>query len=282
MLRGLIKDAISLLPFSLKYEVFYQSGRSLGVNGYQANGNLGPMFGHMYDQTIIKSYLRNREWSANLTAEIQRLFAASSRPGTFYDVGSNIGLVLLSVAANTNVKCLGFEPDSGNFALLEANTIAHGYKNVELFNVAVADKKGQLRLRRSEYNSGDHRLARDGDVVVDCIRLDDLPIPTSPFAVKIDTQGAEPAIFEGGEKTLAAADLIIAEYWPWGMSQMGRSPEPIIDIASRYFTRGLVVQHGESIGRPVPISDVVEQLRTISLSGGEFDWADLVLVGRGR
>jgi hypothetical protein len=165
--------------------------------------------------------------------------------------------------------------------MLKANIAARGFKNIELRNVAVTDKSGRLRFKHSEYNSGDHRLSDDGDIAVECIRLDDLPVPSSPFAVKIDTQGAEPAIFVGGQKTLAAADLIIAEFWPWAMNRMGLNPEPIIEFASKNFARGMVVKHGESIGQPVPLSDVIVQLRAIALTGGEYDQADLVLVGSG-
>lgn len=277
-MRKLVKKLIQAIPFGLKYELFYQMGRSLGVTAYQANGSSGPIFGHMYDQTLIKSYLRDHAWSSDIANLVGEVFARSASAGTFYDIGANVGTVIIPVAANQRVHCFGFEPDPGNFALLSANVAARNAPNIELKRAAVANAKGQMRFKKSAYNSGDHRLSDDGDVVVDVIALDDLPMPSSPFAAKIDTQGAEPAIFQGGERTLATADLIISEFWPWGMRRMGLGPEPILQFARAHFSKGYVLQHGAKVGPLDSMDHVVATLGEIAARGGEFDQADLILV----
>ncbi len=277
-MRGLAKRAVSALPFDIKYELFYQMGRALGVTAYQAHGLSGPIFGHLYDQTLMKSYLKNREWSSGLTALIASTFAEAGGAGTFYDIGANIGTVIVPIAANAQVHCVGFEPDPGNYELLSANVAIQGGSNIEVKRVAIADAAGEMRFTKSTYNSGDHRLSSSGEIAVQLIALDDLPRPTGTFVAKIDTQGAEPLIFQGGAQTLAGADLIISEFWPWGMARMGQEPTPILDFAKKHFSRGHVLKHGESKGAPDSIETVLEQLRALATSGGKFDQADLILV----
>jgi len=145
---------------------------------------------------------------------------------------------LVPIARNKAVRCVGFEPDPENFRLLSGNVSVNGASGVELHNAAVADRRGKMGFARSAYNSGDHRLSANGEILVDCLPLDELPIPTAPFAIKIDTQGAEPLIFEGAKKHLAAADLIICEFWPWGMARMGTKPDAIIDFVRGFPGRG--------------------------------------------
>jgi hypothetical protein len=131
---------------------------------------------------------------------------------------------------------------------------------------------------RSAYNSGDHRLSANGEILVDCLPLDELPIPTAPFAIKIDTQGAEPLIFEGAKKHLAAADLIICEFWPWGMARMGTKPDAIIDFVRTFPGRGLLARHDRPFDKFFPPSLVAQQMEAMATPGAEFDYVDLVLM----
>ena len=117
--RALIQRWLSRLPFSVLYEVFYQSGRALGVRSYEVAGNAGDFFGPLYDQTITKTYLRSKTWSPNLVGLLKHFFEASAG-GTFYDIGANIGLITVPVAANPAVTCVAFEPDPHNYRLLQA------------------------------------------------------------------------------------------------------------------------------------------------------------------
>jgi hypothetical protein len=112
---------------------------------------------------------------------------------------------------------------------------------------------------------------------VNAVRLDDYPPAAMPFAVKIDCQGAEPAIFAGGNNTLAKADLIVCEFWPWGMHRMGLSAEPILDFVVGNFPFAQVLHHDQSPGVPLRVADAIGELRKIMQDGGEFAQADLVL-----
>ena len=61
-----------------------------------------------------------------------------------------------------------------------------------------------------------------------------------PLAVKIDTQGAEPNIFAGGRETLAKADLIAFEFWPYAMRRIGGDVSQMIDFVADTFAEGSI------------------------------------------
>src|ERR1044072_5984149 len=105
-MRGIIKVLIRALPFGVKFELFYQMGRALGVTAYQAQGSSGPIFGHLYDQTLIKSYLRNGKWSDDIAGMISAALKGAPTGGTFYDIGANVGTVILPVSQNIWINCV--------------------------------------------------------------------------------------------------------------------------------------------------------------------------------
>lgn len=275
--RSLARRGIQRLPFDLLYELFYQSGRALGVKSYEVAGDAGTFIGPFNDQSIIKQYLRNHT-SSPVIVKLFAEFFASRGGGTFYDLGANIGMVTVPVAQDARVSCVCFEPDPGNFALLRANVLlncAHG--NVETINAAVAQQRGQLRFEQSQYNCGDHHLSADGSLVVQAVRLDDYTPQAMPLAVKIDCQGAEPAIIQGGLHTLGKADLIVCEFWPWGMRRMGLSPDPILDFVSSHFPYAQVLHHDQPTGASLRAETVIGMLRKLIDDGGRDAQADLVL-----
>jgi len=273
--RAFARSLIKKLPRSVLYEMFYQSARALGVRSYEVSGSVGSFFGPVYDQSVTKTYLQTGKWSENIVGLFRRFFEGGG--GTMYDIGANIGLISVPIARTPRVRVIAFEPDPHNCALLRANVAVAGVA-VEVVNAAVAAEPGIMRFTRSDYNSGDHRLSADGPISVKSVPLNEYPPETGPFAVKIDTQGAEPLIFKGGERVLAQADLIVCEFWPWGMRRMNLNPEPILAFAERYFDRGLVLRHDQIVGEPVPIAEVMARLHRVVAAAGEYDEVDLVLV----
>jgi len=275
VIHAFLKRAAEIAPFRLKYELFYGLAKSLGVTAYQVDGQSGQIFGHLYDQTLMKNYLRDRYWSSDIAEMISEEFGDG--PGTFYDIGANIGTIIIPVAKNRKLRCIGFEPDPGNYALLSANVAVNGASNIELMRIAVAHEKGQMHFQRASWNAGDHHLSADGDLVVDVVALDDLPMPAEPFVAKIDVQGAEPAIFEGGERTLARADLIICEFSPFAMRRMDLEPERMLRFARSNFEWGCVLHDHEKLGQMEPIESVIAKLEEVAKGSREIDQVDLIL-----
>jgi hypothetical protein len=54
---------------------------------------------------------------------------------------------------------------------------------------------------------------------------------TRADVIKIDTQGSEAAVFAGMAQLLAAkpAPVIVAEFWPWGLTQAGAIPRALLN-----------------------------------------------------
>jgi len=273
--RRLIRSGLKRLPFPILYEAFYQAGRVLGVKSYEVSGQYGDFFGPLYDQTVIKHYLEAGTWSPDIV-QLLRDFFDHCGGGSFYDIGANIGLVTVPIAQDARVSCVAFEPDPHNFRLLSANVATscrHG--NVELVNAAVYREATELRFDRNEYNSGDHRLSAAGSRSVMAIRLDDRPLPPGPLALKIDTQGAEPAIFEGAAKTLAAAGLLVFEFWPWGMARMGLSPDLVLSRLVEMFSVARILRD-DGPGVWQNVETIRYELAALVLDGSEHTVVDVV------
>lgn len=238
----------------------------------------GTYIGPIYDQSIIKVYMQNKEWSQNIISLIEKHFANSG--GVFCDIGANIGLISIPISKNRNIKVISFEPDSDNFSLLKAN-VAINNVDVDIRNISISDKNGTEKFNRSKYNSVDHRLSNNGKDVVEVCTLDSLNIDkiceknSQKLIVKIDTQGAEPLIFRGGMRTLASASLIVTEFWPWGMRRMGLEPTSVIEFVREKFSHGIIISEPPAPPRVLPIEDIVSEMESLSSRGGELDDADV-------
>jgi FkbM family methyltransferase len=217
--------------------------------------------------------------------------------GTYLDIGANIGLTTIPVAANFKVKCYSFEPDPDNFGFLVLNVRENcRHDNVSAFPLALSDFDGQIQLEKSHNNLGDHRVRphsakqgrfgeQDRKVInVKCSKLDSLALQiVPPLFVKIDVQGAEPLVILGGSKTLSRADVMLMEWSPYQMHVMGTDPIAALDFLRNSFTYGAINDNPEYLGwdnlAERPIAEVCGMLseNAISLRDKPFKYFDLLL-----
>lgn len=197
-----------------------------------AEGKYGWFEGSARDRVVMAEYVRSGSYSEVLVQLIvTRLFAR--RPGTFIDVGANIGLVCIPVVEQTGALGIGFEPEPENFAFFRANVQRHGLGDrVECHALACHARGGEMTLALSPDNLGDHRLSRGPEqtsaerqtITVPTRRLDDVlrrrTLP-QPVVLKVDAQGSEVSVFEGARETLARSDYLVSEYWPAGIVAHG-------------------------------------------------------------
>jgi FkbM family methyltransferase len=261
----------SLLPNRISHlivKAIFRNKRLVSLNGMQyvseiasqlnivsisVIGKYGVFSGAPNDSAVLSSYARNGEWAAKTNGAIKDFFAG--RQGTYVDIGANIGMTVVPIAAHTDVNCFAFEPDPTNFRNLETNISANCNKgNVRAFNLALFDRESVLPFEISPNNLGDHRIrlgnAGPGRVEenkrrvieVQCARLDDLNLPIDgPLFVKIDTQGAEPFVILGGMATLAKADVVLLEWAPYCISRMGGDPATVVDFLCTNFTTAKIM-----------------------------------------
>lgn len=76
---------------------------------------------------------------------------ASNREMTIVDVGSNIGVTVQHFREYAK-KVYAIEPSPEHFAALKKNKEFNGWDNVEIFNMAIADKCGKMTLSQNDAN----------------------------------------------------------------------------------------------------------------------------------
>ncbi len=165
-------------------------------------------------------------------ADIQRTFSCKKEPETvswltntlraedvFYDVGANVGAYsLIGAHLLKSGKILSFEPGFANFATLSKNIIKNSFQEKIIpIQVALSDKNGFTTMHFSTLESGGakHALIRESlptsnSLTIQTQSLDDFiekygaPAPT---LMKIDVDGGEWDVVQGGRRTLLSPSL---------------------------------------------------------------------------
>jgi len=178
------------------------------------------------------------------------------------DIGAHIGYYTLIFAARAGPrgKVFAFEPEPGNFALLEKNVHANGYRNVTVVQKAISDKAGTVKLHLSEENSGDNRIydSHDGRrfLDVETIRLDDYFAGNQENIdfIKMDIQGAEHAALCGMANLLARNKgvKLVTEFWPFVLAKYGVAPQAYLQLLIGHGFR--LYNMDERFGKVLPTS----------------------------
>ena len=218
----------------------------------------------------------------------------------FLDVGANIGLTVIPIAAAGSIRCFAFEPEPSNFLLLRKNMLANGVDGkVTAYPYALFSRAGDFRLELSASNMGDHRLLVIDDgtapdrkqklmrrkiISVPARRLDDVLGAdglTTPIALKIDVQGSEAHVLRGASQFLRHVDYLFVEVWPEGLCLVGDSLEGLL-AQIRNFPYAVLYppdQDSAVSWRPElrPSEHVLEELRLRATGPLESDYCDLFL-----
>lgn len=138
------------------------------------------------------------------------LFRAELEPGDrVVDVGASLGYysLLAGRLVGPGGQVCSVEPDPHNVRFLEAHRDVNGFTDrISIFPVGLSDQAGTLSFDRGT-GTGTGKLSDTGDIRVDVITLDQLAerLGWAPTLVKIDVEGAELGVLEGGEATLLSA-----------------------------------------------------------------------------
>jgi FkbM family methyltransferase len=244
-----------------------------GITGFSAKGQYGTICSTPSDFIVFGTYARRGTWAERTNATLWDFFQESGG-GTYLDVGANIGLTTIPLARNRSVKCVALEPEPTNFENLKNNVAVNcPFGNVEVTQIAVFDRSTTVDFEIEKHNLGDHRIRLTDSpgsyeeqhrrvIRVPTATLDELAKDVQlPLAVKIDTQGAEPFVFGGGGSTLAKADLIICEWWPYGMKRLNGNPEVIANFFRQQSVFISIAEREEAeAGPPVSAGEAFDQL----------------------
>lgn len=144
---------------------------------------------------------------------VKRIF--KPRKGeTVFDAGAHIGIYTLRAAKNVGEEgiVVGFEPDDENFRLLQKNVQINGFKRVKLIKAAL----GKNDVEKVFYMAADPlyssllpsrvRVDTREKKKVQVISLDSIVEKlkvTRIDWIKIDVEGGEMDVLEGGKKTFS-------------------------------------------------------------------------------
>lgn len=130
--------------------------------------------------------------------------------GVLVDVGANIGLIALPVAAaNPAVRVIAFEPHPGNAHALRENVTANPGLQVEVREVALGAELGRAHLTTDDpQQSGWFRISGAGEgIAVSLDTLDRALGNTRVDVMKVDAEGSEPEILRGACRLLAERSI---------------------------------------------------------------------------
>lgn len=248
---------VNCLDKRLQADLFMRLGQELRVATAQTQSDHGTFEGFLKDEKLFKYLLADGTWSPK-TIDLFTQAGKGLPAGTFLDVGANIGLITIPVAQrNPHLHVVAIEAEPRAFSLLQknlaANPVASG--QVVCINQAVYRQTGTVAFELSEDNYGDGRVRQAGQasereqlqestrqvIEVPAQTLDAMLATQAlalPLLMKADIQGSERFIVEGGSETLRHTELLVIEFWPYGLRRLGADPLIFFDQLVAYFDLG--------------------------------------------
>jgi FkbM family methyltransferase len=152
-------------------------------------------------------------------------FDALLEPGlTVLDIGANLGYYALREAAAVGPEGMVYavEPFGETYNVLKQNVSLNNFANVQLFNLAILDKEGDIDFFTHKERNLNSIVRSASGVPTGCVKVhattaDNLLIgKKAPSVVRMDVEGAEYRILLGMRNLLAGQDLrrMFIEYHP--------------------------------------------------------------------
>ena len=215
------------------------------ITSITVKGAQGLFEGSAADVSVIQRYALEGTWSPKTIALVQAFFGPT-KAGTYLDIGANIGLTAVPVAAS-GIRTIAFEAVPANAAFLRRNADANGADNhIEIIDAALLDQPGEVTFELSPTNHGDHRFRNADDIsLMDESKWATITVPahaldsfadriSGPVVMKIDVQGAEPLVFRGGRAVFDNVDLLICEISPYAMARMHVDPTDFFEFFATF------------------------------------------------
>jgi len=134
------------------------------------------------------------------------------RPGDlFVDIGANVGTYTILASGVCGARTLTFEPVPATYERLRKNVAINGLQSrVETRMEAVGAEQGRVAFTTA-FDSVNHVLS-SGDSAVATVEVPVVTLTSAvkgqaPVAIKIDVEGFETAVFDGGEEVFANPSL---------------------------------------------------------------------------
>jgi FkbM family methyltransferase len=172
-------------------------------------------------------------------AEVEFLESVAKEGMTVIDVGANVGITTVTIAKKTGGKgkVYAFEPLPGYFDVLRRNLSANGLKNVEAFELALADRVGRVDFYENELSSSLVSRGSTKKTIVGATTLDNFLSEQNVERIDLinmDCEGSELLVLRGAERTLRKNKVkIFCEIHPDALEELGQSVEDIVEYLQR-------------------------------------------------
>lgn len=173
--------------------------------------------------------------------EFAVLSALLNEGSTFIDVGANYGTfsVIASRLAGASGRVIAIEPQPRLAGFIAESARESGIDNIEVIEAAAGAAHGRATLLVPAGDTGRAGLmarfsgrGRHDAVDVKVIPLDDLEpkvTPLSRVVMKIDVEGSEMNVLEGGRKLIASTQpTLIIELNPWSADASGNTVDDLL------------------------------------------------------
>jgi len=221
------------------------------------------VFNYLADDKYVGQRIALEKYEPYLT---ELMLSKIKKGDVVLDIGANIGYyaVLFAEKVGKKGKVIAIEPDPINFEILQKNIKENKLFNVVAVQAAVGNENKKMKIFESKENFGDHRLWQNPSkspfdkretVDIFCRRLDDLlkelEYQKIDF-IKMDVQGFESFVIEGGEKIIEKnKPIIFFEYWPWGNKKAGSDIKKMMEFFRKIYKKIFWVDEYIQIHFPV-------------------------------
>lgn len=130
----------------------------------------------------------------------------------FFDIGANVGSYTLLASGHCKTRTHSFEPVPSTFNLLQDNINLNSLNNlVNIYNSALGNQESEIYFT-NDLDSMNHvaseKEIQSGNVTkVKISTLDKYALEQCPLLMKIDVEGFETEVLNGGYETLKNKDL---------------------------------------------------------------------------
>ncbi len=191
------------------------------------------------------------------------------------DIGANIGILASAMAqACMPGKTVAFEPAKSAYSYLCANLEANAAANATALRIGIYSDSGSMDLSHAQGHPGGAHLSAEGRVADD--NLEQVPvvaldtwIEENGFGpvnfVKIDVEGSEMHVLDGGRATFATRPVLLIECNPLALKRFHGASA--VDLYSRLQVIYGEVGHLAGDGLPVKISSPAELVDLLERQG---------------
>jgi FkbM family methyltransferase len=187
--------------------------------------------------------------SPEMTCELDRFIKNAAAFSSFVDVGANHGIFSLTFCAlRSHGRVVAIDPSPIAFEILQNNLNLNSFSQAQARKIACGAAPGEVRMKPNWHHL---QAIRDEDNDVDAVAVPMLSLDQickeeniAPELLKIDVEGFELPVLQGGERVLQSANLLFLEVHPLAIDELRLSRPAIFDLLTGSGWSGYTLKDG--------------------------------------